>query len=400
MVEKKNINPNLILDLGNQPVSNRFLKVKSPTLVPSFPMRLMQNRDDGLLFLEKPFPRKHLKPRFNWFTYFEPEDHLDDLVDRIIGLPGINNKSVFAGYSFKDISTLERFMKKGYNNQWVINPKKHLKVVDDCSGIETFQEKFSFKSVNAILKDNSRADVMIVRHVLEHANQIDIFIESMKKLIKKNGYIVWEIPDCERALNQGDCTTLWEEHTFYFTSFTFKCLLEKFGFKIIDYKSEHYHLENSIIAIVKIEQSSTKILPDKSMVSREIIRAENFEKLLIHKQNYIKKKLINFRENIGKIALFGAGHLSVTFLSIMKIVDLIEFVIDDNPHKNGMIMPIGGLDIVGSDYLHKSEIKLCLLGINPISQIKVIKNNNYFIDNGGMFASIFTGQSNSISKVL
>ena len=65
------------------------------------------------------------------------------------------------------------------------------------------------------------ADVLIFRHVLEHAYDLGRFIDAAKQLIKPNGYIILEIPDCEKAFIVGDCTTIWEEHIYYFTSFSF-----------------------------------------------------------------------------------------------------------------------------------------------------------------------------------
>ena len=70
---------------------------------------------------------------------------------------------------------------------------------------------------------------------------------------------------------------------------------------------------------------------------------------------------------------------------------MIDFVIDDNPNKKGMIMPIGNINILGSDVLYNGYIKLCLLGLNPQNQSKVIARHAAFINTGGIFASIFPG---------
>ena len=91
------INPEkdkLLIDLGLQPVTNRFISTKSVE-VPKFPLELKICTDNGLIYLNKPFPVKEVKPRYKWLKCFEPEDHLDELVKRIIQLPGISKKSIF-----------------------------------------------------------------------------------------------------------------------------------------------------------------------------------------------------------------------------------------------------------------------------------------------------------------
>ena len=106
-------------------------------------MKLILKETTGQICLEHPFPIEDLKPRYEWLTCFEPEDHLDDLADSIINLPGISQESVFAGYSFKDDSTLERLKAKGYQRQWRIDPQKDLGLSDSCASIDTYQSVFN-----------------------------------------------------------------------------------------------------------------------------------------------------------------------------------------------------------------------------------------------------------------
>ena len=398
---KKNENIKLLMDLGKQPVSNRFLPKSGHEFAPHYDLKLILNETTGQICLEHPFPIEDLKPRYEWLTCFEPEDHLDALADSIIKLPGITQESVFAGYSFKDDSTLERLKAKGYQRQWRIDPQKDLGLSDSCASIETYQSVFNIEKAKQIQENNGHVDVMIVRHVVEHAYNISDYIAAISSLVHPNGYIVWELPDCERALSEGDCTIIWEEHIHYFTSFTFRKLLERSGFYITHYDSVSYPLENSIIAIVKKNNSIADILTqDVTAVSVEVDRAHRFSKKIEQRKKNIRFKLETFLEKHGHIALFGAGHLSVAFLSIMEIADLIDFVIDDNPYKNEMRMPVGKLTILGSDSLYSRDIGLCLLGLNPQNQTKVVEKHMKFSAKGGKFASIFPGTNLDLEKLI
>ena len=391
----------LLLDLNLQPISNRFLSNNSNNSVPHYPMKLMLDQNTGRIQLGSPFPVEELKPRYDWLTCFEPEDHLDDMVEKIINLPNINKDSVFAGYSFKDDSTLDRLKAKSYLNQWRINPREDLGVTDSCASVETFQSVFSVAKAEQIQKRLGYADVMIVRHVIEHAYDLQQFVSAIAALTHPDGYIVWELPDCESALDKGDCTTIWEEHLHYFTSYTFKQMLVNTGFTIIHYESVPYPLENSLIAITKKnKQNKSKPLPDPNAVNKECERAYKFAQKVNERKKAIHSKLRKFKESSGPIAMFGAGHLSVAFISIMGIGDLIDFVIDDNPHKKGMVMPIGGIEILGSDSLYSRKVDLCLLGLNPQNQPKIITKHILFTENGGKFASIFPGTALDLEKII
>jgi len=390
-----------LVDMGLQPVSNRFVSTEKLEKVPEFNFELRLCGESGLIHLANPFPVEALKPSYDWLTCFEPEDHLDDMVKTIISLPGINEQSLFGAYSFKDDSTLERLIRLGYRNIWRIKPDVDLGVTDPCANVETYQSVLNDKLAEKIISKNSAADVFIVRHVVEHAYNLPVFLSFIKKLIKPSGYIVWELPDCERALQVGDCTILWEEHVFYFTRYTFKQVMASVGLSIQHYESVPYPLENSIIAITQlVDNEEAESTVDQTILSKEIARAKKFAETIRSRRESLRSKLEMAKIKYGSIALFGAGHLSVAFLSMMNVDDLFDFVIDDNENKKGMKMPIGGLNIVGSDRLYDNNVGLCLLSLNPHNQPKVIEKHQRYIENGGLFASIFPSSENYLETIL
>jgi len=382
----------LLIDFGLQPVSNRFLHPESVDVVPHFSLQLRIDADTGLIHLGTPFPVEALKPRYDWLTCFEPEDHLDDLARQLVALPGITRDSVFGAYSFKDDSMLRRLERLGYANTWRIDPAQDLALSDPCANVETYQRELTTARALDIAARRGRCDVMIVRHVAEHAHDLHAFIDAIRVMVKPGGYIVWEVPDCERVLTMGDCTTVWEEHQYYFTSYTFKRVLLDAGFKVVDYASVPYVLENSLVAFVQEGREPARS-DDSVAVSAEIERAQYFVQKITARHLAVHHKLEHWRRTRGEIALFGAGHLSCAFLSLMQVSSLINCVIDDNPNKKGLQMPVGGLQIAGSDVLNSGRIRVCLLGLNPLNQAGVIAKHQKFVDQGGIFASIFPGSA-------
>jgi hypothetical protein len=380
----------VIFDFGEQPVSNRYLLNKNDK-APTFSMELRLEKDSGLLHLGKSFPVEELKPQFDWLTCFEPENHLDNMIETIVKLPGISSDSIIGAYTLKRLNNL------GYNKTWRIDPKSDLEIKDNFSNVETFQINYNQKSADHIIAKYGLSDVYIIRHVIEHSYDLLGFIEASKKLIKDDGYIVWELPDCERALEFGDCTTIWEEHLYYFTSATFKNLLISVGLEIVHFESVPYALENSLIAIVKKNSNQvSKLEPPTIEIEKEITRALSFAEKLKQRKKNIRKILQEYKDQYGEVAIFGAGHLSVAFLSIFEVSDVISFVIDDNPNKKGLFLPSGNLPIVGSDHLYNGKIKICLLGLNPQNQPAVIKNHQNYLEIGGIFKSIFPGSENKL----
>ncbi len=381
-----------LLDLGRQPVSNRFLNDPRQNEY-LYPMKLNICEATGLVQINDPVPAQELAPRFNWITYNEPEAHLDDLVENIMALSSLNYDAKIGGISFKDDTTLERFNKKGFKNTWRINPKEDLRIEQSGIGIETIQAYLTVENLKKIIARHGQSDILIVRHILEHAHNPVQFLEVLRGLVKPNGYIVFEVPDCTQALEICDYTTIWEEHTIYFTPATFRNCFSYNQLFLKWYRNYPYPFENCLVAIVQPNKNIQPEVLRGEVLQSEIMRARNFAKNLEFYKEKLQKFFKEYKEQKGKIALFGAGHLACTFMNILDLKDYIEFFVDDHPQKKGLFMPGSKLEIKGSQALCEENIKLCLLSLNPLSEKKVIDNNQSFVTRGGEFASIFGGSS-------
>ena len=377
----------IVLDIGLQPISSRYL-INNYDDELLHPIILGQCTSCALVQLINPVDPSELVPKYDWITFNEPEDHLDHLVSLIRKLPGINKKSKICGISYKEQSTLERFRKIAYNNLRSFDIVKDYNINNSNSGIETIQNKLTPSLSRSLVEKYSKQDVIIARHIFEHAYEPKKFIESLKLLTSDHGYIILEIPDCMKVFNSKDYTTIWEDHIMYFTTETFTNSLINCGLNLFDFKTYNYSVENSLVAIINVDQTNNEVIR-KINIEDDIRRMDIFAKDFSINREKIINFLSSYLEKNGKIAVFGAGHLASAFINIMGIKDLIEFVVDDHPQKCGLYMPGSKLPIYNSEKLIDKGIKLCLSSLNPESEKKVIKNSKNFIDSGGEFLSIF-----------
>ena len=380
-----------IQSFGSHPVTSRFHD-SCDSVAPRFALGLSIQRQTGLIQLSETFPISELKPRHPWLTCFEPEDHLDDLSEELIKLPGVDRTTTFGGFSFKDDSTIERIKALGYKSCWRLCPQQDLGINDNLFGIETLISNFCSLPSSITNNNHTKADVLVVRHVLEHAYDLPDFITKIKGLVKGYGYVVFEVPDCERSFDVGDCTVLWEEHVSYFTKRTLRTVLETFGFEIFDLYSVTYPLENSLVAIVKVSGGgANKDGVRSNYYDEEVRRVHKFVEQYSARKSNIYQSLLRVKSEYGTIAVFGAGHLTFTFISLCGLEKLIEFIVDDDSNKTNLVAPVGGIRILKSEALYELQPKLCLLGTNPIKHSALISRYSDYLKLGGLFASIFPG---------
>lgn len=361
--EKKKLDQ--VINFGKFPVCHKFLNKKKK--LKNFNLGLSLCKKCNLTQLSSTFPLKELKPIHHWINYNEPEEHLDKLVHTISKLKYINKSSIISGVSYKEKSILERFKNKGYKNKWILNPKKDLKIIDKKHNLETIQNKISSIKNFSRIQNSRKSDVLIVRHILEHCYDIKSFLENLKKLIKKNGYIVFEVPDCEQSLLKRDYVMMWEEHVFYFTKNSLINLLSISGFKIEYFERYKYSYENILIVIVSLS-SKNPSLKKKNKLQKNFFNYKNLKRDKI----FVKEKIKKLKEKNFKICMFGTGHSAITFINILKIQNQLDLIVDDDKNKMNMFLPGSNLKIVNSDNLKSLNKITILLGVNFDSEKKII----------------------------
>jgi len=387
----------MLIDLGQQPASNYFLL--NPTdACASHPLEFGACSVCGLGQLFNPIAPDVVRSRFEWLTYNEPEGHLDDLVEKLSEMMVDSRNLQIHGVTYKDESTLERFQRKGGANTYLLKQHDDLGIKDHLASLETIQQVLSPDLANELVTKLGKADVLLVRHILEHAHEPRMFLEACEKLCRPEGVMVFEVPDCRKILGGHDHCFLWEEHISYFTPETLKVFFQNSGFADVEIKVYPYPMEDSLIAIVRnVKGGGTKT---DINVESELKRIESFSSSFSSRTEGVKQYLKGLQDEGQRVALFGAGHLAAKFINFYDLADHLIGVIDDNPNKCGRYMPGSGLPIISSQCLENGEVDLCLLTLNPESEQKVRTSKATYLEKGGEFRSIFSASASSIDQVV
>jgi len=340
----------------------------------------------ALIQLIKPMPPAMAKSRFEWLTYNEPEGHLDDLVARLRRLPGLEFASRIVGLTYKDDSTLARFNRLGYANTYRYDPATDFGLTDPCASLESIQGALDAATADRLAEHHGLADVLLVRHVLEHAHDPVAFLRAVATLVKPGGYLLFEMPDSEKFVRACDYSFIWEEHITYLCAPTLSVLIRHAKLDLHDTIVYPYPLEDSLIGIVRNAQSDA---PSQRADEALLASGAEFARRYPEVRARLKSLLGNWRRSGKKAAIFGAGHLAAKFVNMYGLEELIDCVIDDNPNKRALLMPGSRLAIRGSADLDERAIDFCLLSLSPESEQRVRAKNQPFLDRGGRFFSIF-----------
>jgi hypothetical protein len=387
-------NLHTVLDFGRQPPANRFMNFTETHINDeTYRLALGLCNDCSIIQLTERMPLEAIRPRYEWLIYNEPEGHLDDVASNLSILPGIDQDSLLLGITYKDESTLERLKRLGVSSAACIQ-EHDLRSLTRPFGLESIQNILqNDETLNTLKKKYGKVDMLIVRHIIEHASSAKNLLLNMSKMLKSGGYMVLEMPDSEHIFQVGNHGFIWEEHISYFTENAIFKIARSVGAEVVWIKRYPYPYEDSLVAVLRFNQKQVTLTSSKDEIQSVTILLENFAKDLESQRSYWRKKLEEYKAKGMKVAVFGAGHLSVKFINFLQLVDLIDCVIDDHPKKNEFVMPGSHLPIVPSSELNERGIRICISTLSPESETKVRNNLPDYFSSGGIFIPASITQS-------
>lgn len=254
----------ILHNFGSQALTNDFPSNLDVT-IRAHPLILGQCHACGLVQLCHPCPAEVAKPS-QPMHYNEPEGHLDALVDEIVALPGVSPASRVCGLTYKDASTLERLRHRGYDDLTIPALREDFQIEDDRAGLETIQARVTPELANVVVARHGKFDLVLVRHLLEHAHDLTRFLAAVRSLTTPAGHIIFEVPDCTTMFKSLDYSFLWEEHISYFTPWTLANALRNQDLDPCHVLTYPYALENSLVAMTN--QASPPPCPPVTMPTR------------------------------------------------------------------------------------------------------------------------------------
>lgn len=382
--------PHRLLELGPQPPSNRFVR-EGERQTDRHPLTLGQCGRCGLLQLIDPMSPDMVRARFDWITYNEPEGHLDQVADRIRDRLPAGGARIL-GATYKDDTTLKRLEERGFPAAYRFDPVEDLGIDAPHASLETIQAALGPGLDRGVAQRHGGADLVVARHVLEHAHDPGAFLDCLLGFARPGGSVMLEVPDSGKFVGAGDHCFLWEEHIAYFTEHTLEELLRRRGCTDIEIRRFPYPMEDSLVAMVRVPESppEASVPDDAGPPAAELEAGRHFaERFPVVRAAY-QRHLGHLRERGKRVAAFGAGHLAAKFINFYGLGAFIDSVIDDNPDKAGLRMPGSLLPVVGSGVLESGTVDLCLLSLSPESEARVLERRAAYVRAGGVFRSMFS----------
>ena len=184
------------------------------------------------------------------------------------------------------------------------------------------------------------ANLICCRHTLEHIHDAEKFLTYIRRSLGEgtDPIMFFEVPSMKRILEEQAFWDIYFEHCSYYSAGSLARVFRKTGYEILD-----LHLDyNDQYLLIEAKPTSTisdKTFPIEESVEESKVLVDRFKNEVTERLEKWRTRLIELKEKSSKTVVWGGGSKSVGFLTQFADLDLIEYVVDVNPHMKGNFIP-------------------------------------------------------------
>ena len=292
---------------------------------------------------------------------------------------------------------LKQFLKKDCDVLGV-DASESMTKLSNLNKIKTINLIFDYNSSALIQKEHGEFDVVIANNVFNHSNDPVSFAKGANRILKSNGFYIFEVPYWKCSVESTKIDQIYHEHVSYFTGRSVKEIMELAGFQINRIEIVDYHGGSLRVYAEKTTKDEINHCDDLSkMISSEvdlfsITIYENLKKTLIKRKIDFKHRLLSIKKSGGSIIAIGAAAKGNTLLNFLNLdSSLIDWVTDTSKFKCGKTTPLSNIEICNDNVISTYEkvyalilcwnlsdaIKTKLRKLNPQIEFINFYGNNY-----------------------
>lgn len=260
-------------------------------------------------------------------------------------------------------------------------------------GIEIVERFFGEELATELVAGGLRADLMVANNVLAHVPDINDFVRGFTELLRDSGVATFEFPHLASLIREVQFDTIYHEHFSYLSFTAIKGIFERNGLQVFDVEKLPVHGGS---LRVYVQQKAGGRRPASGAVARllhhedelGLCRLETYKGFQARAEK-IKNDLLRFlltaRAEGKRVAAYGAAAKGNTLLNFAGIRgDLVNYVVDRNPAKQGKFMPGSRIPIVAEEVL-KADVPDYVLILPWNLGEEIVTQLAYVTERGGRF---------------
>ena len=382
------------LDLGNAPPSNAFLTKEQLQLPEVFyPLKLWVCETCLLVQIDE--YKRHEEIFRSDYAYFSSYSstwlaHASAFVEMFSEKLGLNARSCVIEVASNDGYLLQYVQAKGFPCLG-IEPSSNTAQACRAKGISVIEDFFGARLAATL----PQADLLIGNNVFAHVPDLNDFVQGLAIALKPSGIISLEFPHLMRLIGQRQFDTIYHEHFSYFSLHTVHQVFQRHGLTIYDVQELPTHGGSLRVLATHADNQAAALSPNVAHVfaQEELagLHALSGYRGFQQQVNAVKDEFLRFlleAKRAGKRGVgYGAAAKGNTLLNYCGVKkDLLAFVADKSPHKQGKYLPGSHIPVVSQGTL--ADVRPDYVVIFPWNiKEEIMQELSYIRQWGGQFVT-------------
>lgn len=381
------------LDLGATPIANKLVDpATAPESDPVFPLSVGFCASCSLVQLTNELPAAAIfGADYPYFSSFSDDllTHSREHVEELMRQRGLGPGSFVVELASNDGYLLANFLPHGVGVLGV-EPCAGPAAAARKIGVSTLEAYFDAELGARLRAERGAADVVVANNVMAHVPDLNGFVAGMAALVSDDGVVVVENPSVQFLLEHVEFDTVYHEHFCYFSTIAVERLFRRHGLylqEVAVFPDMHGGTVRWTAGKVERRSPAVDRLLDQEraagLADSSVYRA--FGERVERTKAELLELLRSLRAEGHSIAAYGAAAKGATLLNSTGIgVDLVDFVVDRSPVKQGKLVPGARIPIVDPAALvSRKPDYVLLLAWN--FRIEILRQQAAYVASGGQF---------------
>ena len=340
----------VFLDLGSAPPSNAFLRKEDLNAAESwFPLRLHTCTHCHLVQVGE--VQKHDALFSSDYVYFSSYSstwlaHAERYVAHAAERLGLGHDSLVMEIASNDGYLLQYAKARGIPCVG-IEPTTSTAAVAREHGIETIERFFGHAFAQEFATARRKVDLVVANNVLAHVPDLNDFVAGLAAVLAPDGTITIEFPHLLQLVVQRQFDTIYHEHFSYLSFHTVQQILARHGLRVWDAEELGTHGGSLRLWACHAGAAHCETMAVASLLAKETTAGMmdmGFYSGFQHVADTVKNDFLTFLldcKRSGKhVVGYGAAAKGNTLLNYAGVrPDLLGYVVDASPHKQGRHLP-------------------------------------------------------------
>ena len=379
------------LSLGDMPLTDAYVEPgRADEPEPRYPLDVAFCPSCALVQLQYAVPAEAIFRDYSYYSSFSPTllDHSRKHARELIGSRELGSDSLVVELASNDGYLLRTFVEEGIPVLG-IDPAVGPADVAEAIGVPTLREFFGVDLASRLTSEGKRADVVIANNVLAHVPDLNGFVKGIATILAEDGIAEIEVPYVRELIERLEFDTIYHEHLCYFSLTALQALFDRHGLSLDRVRLLPIHGGSLRLTVGRRSGQANHVRVYLDAEAAEGLdrfhHYEVFRDRVEGLQASLREMLQRLRRSGKRIAAYGAAAKGTILLNSSGIgTDLISFVADKSPHKQGKLMPGVGIPIVEPErILDEMPDHVLLLAWNL--QDEIIREQRAYLEAGGTF---------------